>query len=260
MPRVWRALRDGPAPGAWNMGVDEALLATAMREGRATLRFYRWEGHWLSLGCSQVLDPAREDACRAGGVSLVRRATGGRAVLHGSDLTYALAAPAGLLPSGLSATYQCVNRALATALAGLGVDVDASCSSARAPGREVFDCFAQAAAHELVAGGRKLAGSAQRRAGGAVLQHGSIRLSPEPEPVRAAAGLVVGAATSLRELGFQGSLAALQDACVAALAEALDARFEPGALEPIERATARDRSAQAPVTTAQFSRQLSGSR
>ena len=68
MPRTGRLIRDAAAPGAWNMGVDEALLATAIRDGRATLRFYRWEGFWLSLGRGQRLDGRRADACRAGGV------------------------------------------------------------------------------------------------------------------------------------------------------------------------------------------------
>jgi lipoate-protein ligase A len=117
----------------------------------------------------------------------VQRVTGGKAVLHGADLTYAIAAPEAALPSGLAATYQLVNDALGTALASLGVTVDARCKNAPPLGREVFDCFAQPAAHELVSRGRKLAGSAQRRAQGGVLQHGSIRLDPEPPPVREAA-------------------------------------------------------------------------
>jgi lipoate-protein ligase A len=246
MPREWRLIRDAAAPGAWNMGVDEALLATAIRDGLPTLRFYRWEGFWLSLGRGQRLDPLRADACRTSGVGLVQRSTGGKAVLHGADLTYALAAPEVALPTGLAATYQTVNDALGTALASLGVAVDARCKSFRTPGREVFDCFAHPAAHELVARGRKLAGSAQRRAQGGVLQHGSIRLESEPTPVREAAGLAPGTATSLQELGYEGSLEALLEAITAALGSSLEACFEAGALDPAERQAARARKSFSP--------------
>jgi len=260
MPRRWRLIRDGAGAGAWNMGVDEALLARAIRDGVATLRFYRWEGFWLSLGRGQALSAERGRACRDAGVGVVQRVTGGKAVLHGADLTYALAAPEAHLPSGLSATYQCVNDALGAALGALGVAVDASCKSARAPGRDVFDCFAQPAAHELVAGGRKLAGSAQRRARGGVLQHGSIRLDPEPVSVRAAAGLVPDRATSLRELGFTGPLERLQEVLAEALGDALGADLEPGGLDPREAESARGRVSRPLGGPSGISRHLSGSR
>lgn len=256
----WRLLRDGEAPGAWNMGVDEALLARAIRDGVATLRFYRWKGFWLSLGRGQRLEPDRAAACRESGVSVVQRATGGKAVLHGADLTYAIAAPESLLPPGLSATYRCVNDALATALGVLGLAVDPSAASARAPGHEVFDCFARPAAHELVVRGRKLAGSAQRRSQGGVLQHGSIRLETEPEAVRAAAGLVPGSATSLRELGFEGSSEPVEEALAEALGAALGANFEPASLDPVEVEAAGLRRLQPSGSRPGISRHLSGSR
>ena len=104
MSARWRLLLDGPGDGPWNMAVDEALLRSAQRGAPPTLRFYSWDGAWLSLGFAQPLDAARRAACRAAGVGIVRRATGGRAVLHGSDLTYAVAAPVAALPAGLHAT------------------------------------------------------------------------------------------------------------------------------------------------------------
>ena len=75
------------------MGVDEALLASAVHTGRPSLRFYRWQGPWLSLGYGQSLSEVRAERCRAAGVGWVRRVTGGLAVLHGADLTYTVAAP-----------------------------------------------------------------------------------------------------------------------------------------------------------------------
>ncbi len=108
------------------MGVDEALLASAVRTGRPSLRFYRWQGPWLSLGYGQVLDRERVADCSRAGVGVVRRVTGGRAVLHGSDLTYALAAREGQLPPGLMASYELVAGVLIRALGALGVEAVAS--------------------------------------------------------------------------------------------------------------------------------------
>ena len=100
MSARWRLLLDGPGAGSWNMAVDEALLRSAQRGAAPTLRFYSWDGAWLSLGFApSPLDAARRAACREAGVGIVRRATGGRAVLHGADLTYAVAAPVAALPS-----------------------------------------------------------------------------------------------------------------------------------------------------------------
>ena len=181
MSARWRLLLDGPGAGPWNMAVDEALLRSAQRGAPPTLRFYSWDGAWLSLGFAQPLDAARRAACREAGVGIVRRATGGRAVLHGADLTYAVAAPAAALPAGLHATYALIGEALRQGLAALGIAAERSAARARrrrGPGG--FDCFQSPAADELCAGGRKLAGSAQRRAGGGVLQHGSLRLGPDP--------------------------------------------------------------------------------
>jgi lipoate-protein ligase A len=235
-------LIDGEASGPWNMGVDEALLASAIEGGRPTLRLYRWEGPWLSLGYGQRLGAERLAACDAAGVGVVRRVTGGKAVLHGGDLTYAVAAPEGLLPPGLRGTYELVAVALRDALFALGIDArPASGAAGPAPRPGSFDCFSEAAGDELCVEGRKLVGSAQRRTRGGVLQHGSIRVYPDPAPVRAAAGLAAGVATSLRELAFEDSPQTLVEACVAAFSRVLDVRFEPGSLEAEEKKTARER-------------------
>jgi len=106
----WRLLRDAAAAGPWNMGVDEALLETAIAEGRPALRLYRWEGPWLSLGYGQTFDAAQREACAAAGVGVVRRVTGGRAVLHGGDLTYAVAALC-LMAGAAGASYLPARRA-----------------------------------------------------------------------------------------------------------------------------------------------------
>jgi len=247
-PATWRLLLDGPGSGPWNMGVDEALFASAQEHGHAALRLYRWDGPWLSLGYGQTLAPAREDACRAAGVGVVRRVTGGLAVLHGADLTYAVVAPETALPPGLRGSYALVAEALCDAFARLGVAIERS--PARGPAgapRSGFDCFAEPAQDELLADGRKLAGSAQRRAGGAVLQHGSLRLSPDSAPAARAAGLDPARATSLVELGCAATLREVTDALVAAFTAALaplGVSLVRAPLSPTEAGRALHRSAR----------------
>jgi lipoate-protein ligase A len=239
----WRLLLDGPGDGAWNMAVDAALLRSAQQGALPTLRFYSWDGAWLSLGLSQTLDPARRDGCRQAGVGVVRRATGGRAVLHGADLTYAVVAPSARLPRGLRATYALLGEALWQGLASLGIAADRSGSEASGPRSGEFDCFQSLATDELCVAGRKLAGSAQRRTQQGVLQHGSLRLAPDPPQARTAAGLELGAATSLAELGFAFPPERVRDALIAGFAGVLGVALEPGSLAAEERAWARERAA-----------------
>ncbi|MCZ6785284.1 MAG: lipoate--protein ligase family protein [Proteobacteria bacterium] len=225
-----RFLDDGPAAGPWNMGVDEALLATAQRSGVATLRLYTWQGPWLSLGYGQSVGEARVQACRRADVGIVRRMTGGGAVLHGQDLTYALATPVERLPSGLSGAYDRVAAALVAALRELGVAAERSAPAPPTRGRGPFDCFAAPAAHEICIGGLKLAGSAQRRADGALLQHGSLRLRPDPPAARVASGLGPGA-TSLAEVACTAPELALREALARAFGDLLGAPVVPGSLD-----------------------------
>jgi len=228
------------------MGVDEALLAGLGSGAPPTLRLYRWQGPWLSLGYAQTPTRERVAACAAAGVGIVRRVTGGGAVLHGADLTYALVAPAAALPAGLEGAYGVVTDALLAALASLGVRAERAGAppvpGVRAPGRP-FDCFQGAAREEIRAGGRKLVGSAQRRSEGGVLQHGSIRLAPDPPDATAAAGLDPGAATSLAQLGCPAPPEAVAEACVRSFAARLGVDLLAGRLTPAEEAFARARVA-----------------
>jgi lipoate-protein ligase A len=229
------------------MGLDEALLRSACA-GATTLRLYTWRGPWVSLGFGQRADPLRVERCRAEGVGLIRRATGGAAVLHGSDLTYAVAAPAGALPPGLVGTYRLVSDALVEALRGLGVDAWRNPGSQGKGGSaRPFDCFLEPAPDEICADpprNRKLVGSAQRRAGGAVLQHGSIRLTPDPPSAVWAAGLAHRHATSLDELGCSADRQEIGSRVARALAQRLGLPLAPDEASPEESeyALARMRS------------------
>jgi lipoate-protein ligase A len=234
VPLRWRLLRHGAAHGAFNMGVDEALLASAV-EGVATLRFYGWDGSWLSLGYAQKLDPPLASACAEAGVGIVRRVSGGRAVLHGSDLTYCLAAPEAALPEGLRGSYRLVADALIAGLQSLGVAAARTTTPSGAADPSQFDCFSMPAEDEICARGRKLVGSAQRRAQGGVLQHGSIRLAPDPPEVTRLVGFAPGVATSLAELGVHVSREELQEALEAAFRKALGGALETSALSASER-------------------------
>jgi len=215
------------------MAVDEVLLAGAANGAPPVLRFYEWRGPWLSLGYAQPFDATSAAACRDAGVQVVRRVTGGRAVLHGADLTYGVATAAAALPAGLDSSYRLLSDAILAALRELGVAAERAANAAPVAPEGEFDCFALPATDEICAGGRKLAGSAQRRAGGAVLQHGSIRLEADPPAAAAAVGLGR-CATSLHELGVPADAAreGLIRGLPAALGRLLGVRFEAFALDP----------------------------
>lgn len=172
----WRVIRDAARPGATNMALDHAL-AVERTGHEAVLRLYAWERPTVSFGRNE---PARERyrpeaAGVAAGVDYVRRPTGGRAVLHDDEVTYAVIAPLRSL-GGVRDAYRRVNEALAGALAALGAAVSVS-DAAGVAAIDAGPCFQSPAAGEVVASGRKLVGSAQARVGGALLQHGSIILS-----------------------------------------------------------------------------------
>lgn len=152
------------------MALDEALL-DAHREGLApdTLRFYGWARPTLSVGRNQRLDGLDLDACRAAGVDVVRRPTGGRAVLHAGDFTYSVVV--GGLPTGVAASYAVLGAKLAAALTTLGVP--GSAPGRAGPGRDHPGCFDTFSAADM-GPAAKLVGSAQLRRGGSVLQHGSV--------------------------------------------------------------------------------------
>jgi len=157
--------------GVENMRLDEALLDDALHSGRASLRLYRWDPPTLSIGRNQPID-----AIEQRDVPIVRRPTGGQAVWHEHEVTYAVAAPIAVFGS-LREAYCDIHTRLAAALQALGVD--ASLAPAHRPIRPSArpgSCFAASVGGEILVAGRKLVGSAQVRRGAAFLQHGSILL------------------------------------------------------------------------------------
>jgi Lipoate-protein ligase A len=166
-----------PRPGWLNMAIDQALLE-CVGSGERWLRLYRWEPWCLSFGRHE---PAvrRYDAERiaALGLSVVRRPTGGRAVWHARELTYALAAPA-LGFGSLRESYLVIHAILRDAVRALGAPAELAPAGRAAP-VDAGACFAVPTGGEVVVAGRKVVGSAQLRSGGALLQHGSLLLEDD---------------------------------------------------------------------------------
>jgi lipoyl(octanoyl) transferase len=192
-----------PRGGAWNMALDHALLESVQQNPRAVLRLYRWRPACLSFGRNQVTHGFyNEDAARRLGIDIVRRPTGGMAVLHDCELTYAVIAPVDLL-GGPRQSYRKINEALVTGLQKLGARAQLAQGGMRSAFGTVHPCFAEPAAGEVVAAGQKLVGSAQRCEKRTLLQHGSILLDGSQDVVGQIASVpfdVSGRATTLTAL------------------------------------------------------------
>jgi lipoate-protein ligase A len=164
-----------PAPGAWNMAVDEALLDSAVAGGSCTVRWYRWDRPTLSLGYFQAPETVSGDP-RLAGLPVVRRLTGGGAIVHHFELTYSCTLAAGhRLARNTRQLYLSVHEQIIRVLGEFGFA--ANLRGVREAGRAGnFLCFARGDDFDVVMGENKVLGSAQRRRKGAVLQHGSLLL------------------------------------------------------------------------------------
>ena len=228
---TWRLITTWNAGPAFNMGLDEALLRSS--GSPPTLRFYSWKPATLSLGYFQRFAevPAALDA-RA----VVRRITGGGAIHHLNELTFSFACDLEhpLYACALGDSYARVHRAIAVALREYGIEAELRGERALLSDRAGTGmCFHASTALDLVWNERKGVGSAQRRSGGRVLHHGSIKLGSSPlEGDIASVGAGLGAegfalvlrAVLERELGLTCE-AGVPDADERALAKQLGPRF-----------------------------------
>ena len=184
MPGIWRLVNTGYRSGAENMAIDEAiLLSIAQGEAPPTIRFYGWSPACLSIGYSQDwVQAVNEEACAELGVDCVRRPTGGRAVLHEHEVTYAVVVPEGhrLLPKGVTESYRVLSQGILRGLQSLGVPAQMASGHNQRKKQGTAACFDATSWYELVVDGRKLVGSAQMRRGGVILQHGSILVRFDP--------------------------------------------------------------------------------
>ncbi len=243
----FRLIVTEPMDGASNMALDEALLVSRLRKaGPPTIRFFAWQPPTISLGYGQRLD-GRVDLAEAArmGIGLVRRPTGGSAVLHeGPDLelTYSVAGADEDFPGAddLLMTYRWIGTALAAGLQRLGASVEMAPGRPSSAGAMPAFCFARTGSHELEVGGRKLVGSAQRRKGAAFLQHGSVMLGASPDRLRrvfpAEADPLAGMTTLDAVLGRRPSFDDTAQALARGFRDAHGVELVPGGLDREELA------------------------
>ena len=178
--QTWRLLVTGTATGAANMAIDQAIME-AVSEGRAapTLRFYAWEPPCLSLGYTQPLADVDLERVSARGWDVVRRLTGGRAILHTDELTYSVAVCAGdpIVAGDIVASYRRISAAFVEGLHRLGAKPEADKRADAHANAKGPVCFEVPSHYEITLDGKKLIGSAQVRKFGAVLQHGTPPLT-----------------------------------------------------------------------------------
>jgi lipoyl(octanoyl) transferase len=175
----WRLIVDEACDGARNMAIDEAILEAVGRGVRLpTLRLYRWKPACLSLGYAQPLSDVDFERAQDHGWHIVRRMTGGRAILHTDELTYSVALPLEhpLVRGTISDSYRRISGALMAALDNMGLQVNAD-KRVKGPAQAVGPvCFEVPSDYEITARGKKLIGSAQVRKHNGALQHGSLPL------------------------------------------------------------------------------------
>ncbi len=227
-----RVLQDPPLDGPTNMARDEALLLRVeVGESSPTLRLYQWEPPTISLGYFQRYADYEALPAPAGELAVVRRLTGGGAILHDLELTYSLVLPIGhsLLADHPNRLYEIAHDAVIAALAGLDVSV-ARCgvTDDSGPTRGPFFCFERRHCYDVLAGSDKITGSAQRRTHRAVLQHGSIILGNRYD--QQATARVAGS--------YEQSVNRLRSTFVDHLSDLTDCAFQAGDWTPEELAAA----------------------
>jgi lipoate-protein ligase A len=259
-PATWRLVHSPLAEGAANMATDEAILrAVAEGEAPPTLRFFGWSPPCLSLGYAQPAAEADTARLKRLGYGLVRRPTGGRAILHTDELTYSVIAPMDepRVRGGVVESYQQLSAGLLRGLAhlGLAVRADKEYSPAEAGLAKGPVCFEVPSNYEITVGSggkpRKLLGSAQVRKLGVVLQHGTLPLTgdlgricdaltfdSEAERQRVRARVRERATTVAEVIGREATWDEAAAALAQGFAEALNLDLQPSALTPHEQALA----------------------
>ncbi len=250
--RQMRSLRDSSfRDGASNMAVDSAILAAVARGDQPpTLRLYGWDPFCLSLGYGQRTRDVDPDALAARAWDLLRRPTGGKAILHGDELTYSLSLPLDhpLAADDVVESYRRISVGLLRALALLGLDADPPRQSERLRGVDLGPvCFEMPSHYEISVGGRKLIGSAQLRRKGALLQHGTLplfgdlaricdvlRFESEASRMARKRNLRERALTLAEAAGKPLSWSAVASAFEQGFASAFDLDIQPGQLSPAE--------------------------
>jgi lipoate-protein ligase A len=180
---MWELIIDGAIDGASNMAIDARLLDEVERSGqpRTIVRFYGWRRATVSLGRNQKIDQAVDvEYCQVNGIDVVHRPTGGRAVLHDDELTYAVVSnDTNCFGDTIYGNYKRVSEALCLGYNRLGVPAVLAPETRKPAPLTVGDppCFLSTSRYELMVEGRKIVGSAQRRVRRTFLQHGSMPIT-----------------------------------------------------------------------------------
>ena len=253
MTDTWRLIKTLPAPGSWNMAVDEAILeAIGRNKALPTLRLYAWEPACLSLGYAQPISDADSVQLEAHGWNIVRRATGGRAILHTDELTYSVIGPPDepRLAGGVLESYRRLSQALLAALQRLGIPAKAL-PQPQTPGSNGQPkepvCFEVPSNYEITVHGKKLIGSAQARKKDGVLQHGTLPLYGDLTRItqvltfdnedkrQVVADRLLARATNIEmAINRHVSWDEATEAFISAFSETLNLQLEPAELSPFE--------------------------
>ena len=179
---TWRFLNTGAKDGYQNMAIDEVLATKSVpHDKRSVFRVYRWHPYAISLGYNQNPEDLNLERCKQDKIDVVKRPTGGRAVLHAEEVTYSIIIPkdSEIFTSDVLTTYNLINKGILKGLHLIGVKAelverylnDTEKSSSY---KDKIPCFSKSAKFEIAYDGKKLVGSAQRRYENSILQHGSI--------------------------------------------------------------------------------------
>lgn len=252
MTETWRYLCTPSARGAWNMAVDEAVLEAVGRgDSLPTLRLYAWQPACLSLGYAQSYKDVDMTRLKSLGWDIVRRVTGGRAILHTDELTYSVIAPPDepRVRGSVLESYIRLAQPLITAVRELGLPVEMKENTPASDATKGPVCFEVPSAYEIIVDGKKLIGSAQARKKEGVLQHGTFPLCGDltritqtlvfpDEPARQAAGqkLLSRATTAESVTGTRISWESAAAAFIRAFETCLNISLQPGELTAAEQA------------------------
>ncbi len=253
---AWRFLDTGALSGKLNMAIDQAILGLhANGKSPPTLRFYQWNPPAVSLGYCQKQHNLDLAACQRLGIEIVRRPSGGRAVLHLGDLTYAvIAGTDDGIPSAVTAAYRLICDGLLSGFQRLGIEARMGRGVIKPPQMDI--CFLRGTLGSIVHQQKKFVGSAQTWHASSMLQHGSIILAPQLETLvslwpdiadsaEARRATLEAQITSLQEiLGRLPEADEIKGAIRGGLAQTLRIRFGPGELTPGEWTLAQDMANQ----------------
>ncbi len=239
--KVRLIIQDANTP-PMNMAIDEALMSSEL----PVLRLYRWSPSALSLGYAQSVNEINTTFCTENDIAIVRRITGGSAVLHEHELTYSVVLGEDILPASIVRSCRMISGGIVRALALLGITAfphESLTGNLRSSA-----CFDEPSWYEIIVDGKKIAGSAQRRVRGKVLQHGALLIGIDIEKYarcfndsQGLAARLVGRMTSISgKLGRPVSYGETGEALKRGFAEALRMEFVEEGLTPDEIRLAKE--------------------